>query len=78
MSKATAQVRVAESYNALAAPAARFGLINADEANLDRYVTQKALDGLFKLIADEERAIRENPVSAATSIAKKLFEAIAR
>jgi hypothetical protein len=41
-------------------------------------VTRKALDGLFVMIAEEERAIRQNPVAAAGSLAKKVFGALGR
>lgn len=76
--QATAKVQLARSYDDFAGKAASFGLIKPEDANLDRYVTQKALDGLFVMIAEEEKAIRQNPVGAATSIAKKVFEMIGR
>ena len=76
--KATAGVQLAETYNAFAGQAATFGLLKPEDANLDRYVTQKALDGLYFMIAEEEKAIRQNPVGAATSIAKKVFGALGR
>ena len=41
--------------------------------NLDQYITQKALDGLFSLIAQEELKIRENPAARASEILKKVF-----
>jgi hypothetical protein len=41
-------------------------------------VTEKALDGLFKMVAEEEKAIRKNPVGAAGSLAKKVFGALGR
>ena len=47
-----------------------------EDANLDNYVTQKALDGLFFMVAEEEKRIRKDPVRAGTDIAKKVFGAI--
>ncbi len=41
--------------------------------NLDDYATQKAIDGLFILIAREEKNIRENPVARTTDLLKKVF-----
>jgi uncharacterized protein DUF4197 len=76
--RATAKVRLAETYNRLAGKAAAFGLLDKKDADLDLYVTQKTLDGLFLVIADEEKLIREHPTEAAKSIAKKVFEAIGR
>jgi len=74
--KATAKVGLAEKYNQIAAKGAQFGLIKEKDANIDRYVTQKALDGLYQMIAEEERAIRHDPLGAAGSLAKKVFGAI--
>ncbi len=45
---------------------------NTDE-NLDDYVTQKAIDGLFKMIATKEGEIRENPIAQTTSLLKQVF-----
>lgn len=69
----TAKVQLAEQYNALAGQAAQFGLVDAKSANLDAYVTQKSLDGLFTIMAEQERAIRKDPVGAATGMASKVF-----
>lgn len=44
-----------------------------DATDIDGYVTQKALDGLFLLIADEEKEIRKNPLARTTSILQKIF-----
>jgi hypothetical protein len=69
----TAKVQLAEQYNALAGHAAQFGLIHAEDASIDSYVTRRALDGLYLVMAEQERAIRKDPVRATTSIAKKVF-----
>ena len=74
--KAITKVKLAEQYNKFAGSAARFGLIGKEDANLDGYVTNKALDGLYKMIAEEEKAIRKDPVSAAGSLAQKVFGAL--
>jgi hypothetical protein len=71
--QAIAKVKLAEQYNKFAGSAARFGLISKEDSSLDGYVTNKALDGLFMMMAEEEKAIRENPVSAAGSLAQKVF-----
>ena len=42
-------------------------------ANLTRYATGKAVDGLFTLIAWEEANIRQNPVARTTELLKKVF-----
>ena len=71
--KMTAKVQLAEQYNHLAGQAASLGLVKQEDANIDNYVTRKALDGLYLVIAEQERAIRKDPVGAATGMAKKVF-----
>ena len=73
--QATDKVGVAQQYNAFAGQAKSLGLIK-DDANIENYVTEKALDGLFERIAKEEQSIRQNPAQAATSLAKKVFSAL--
>ena len=74
--KATSRVELAEKYNEYADTAAAFGLVKKEDANLDDYVTQKALDGLFFMVAEEEKAIRKDPVGTASAILRKVFGAI--
>ncbi len=45
-----------------------------DALDLDKYATDKALDGLFELLAREEKSIRENPVARSTDLLKKVFQ----
>ena len=74
--QATDQVGLAKQYNAFASQAASLGAVDAKSANIENYVTEKALDGLFEMIAKQEATIRENPAAAATSLAKKVFGAL--
>lgn len=74
--QATDQVGLAQQYNAFAGAAANFGVVDARSANLEGYVTEQALDGLFEVIAEQEASIRQNPAGAATSLAKKVFGAL--
>ncbi len=76
--QATAKVQLAEMYNNYAGKAASFGLLNAEDANLDQYITQRALDGLFIMIAEEEKSIRANPMGSAVNIVKRVFGAIGK
>jgi len=46
---------------------------SSSDESLDDYVTNKAIDGLFKMISEKEASIRENPVEQTTSILKKVF-----
>lgn len=73
---ATAKLQVAALYDRYAGQAAQFGLLKAEDANLNDYVTQKALAGLFLVMADEERAIRKDPLGQASSLVRKVFGAL--
>jgi len=72
---ATAKLKLASQYDQVAGKAAQFGLISSADADLDDYVTARALDGLFSRIADEERAIRKDPLGQANSLIRKVFGA---
>jgi len=74
--KATAKVGLAEKYNAIAGKGAQLGLIDSSQATIEQYVTKKSLDGLYTIIADEEKALRQDPVGAASSIVQKVFGAL--
>ena len=75
VTQATSQVGVATLYNNYAGKAAKFGLIGSQEANLDDYVTNQALEGLYKMIAAEEKAIREDPLGQTSKILQRVFGA---
>ena len=72
----TAKLKLASQYDQVAGRAVQFGLMDAKDANLDDYVTSRALDGLFSRIADEERAIRKNPLGQASALVKRVFSAL--
>lgn len=70
------KVQVAKKYDQLAGKASTYGLVREEDAQLENYVTKKALDGLYLMIAEEEKAIRKNPLGAAGSLAQKVFGAL--
>lgn len=69
----TAKVDLAERFNAVAGKAASMGLVKGDDANIERYVTGKTLDGLYFMIGEEERKIRSDPVGTGSAILAKVF-----
>lgn len=75
VARATAKLKLAGLYNRYAGKAAEFGLVRSEDADLDGYVTEKALDGLFSVIADEEKAIRQDPVGQASKLLQRVFSA---
>lgn len=74
--KATARLQLAQKYDQFAGKASRFGLVDQNQANIEQYVTQKALDGLYLMMAQEEKAIRADPVGQGSKLLSKVFGAI--
>ncbi len=72
----TDRLALSGQYNKLASRAAGAGLLKGEDAQIEHYVTRKALDGLYLMIAEEERAIRKNPLGAAGNLAKRVFGAL--
>jgi len=74
--KETGKLQLAEQYNQFAGKAASAGLVDKKDADIDSYVTQKAMDGLFLMIAEEEKKLRANPLGAGSDLLKKVFGAL--
>lgn len=72
----TEKVALADKYNAVAGKASGFGLVKKEDANVQQYVTGKALDGLYFMIGEEEKKIRKDPVGTGSAILKKVFGAL--
>ena len=78
VSKATSSTGVTSSYKSMMGKAGGISsLLGTDSVDLDSYVTQKAMDGLFLMIAEQEKLIRENPLQRSTDILQKVFGAVA-
>ena len=77
VAEATASAGVTSAYkNMLGSAGGMTSLLPADATDLDAYVTDKALDGLFLMVAQEERRIRENPLARSTDLLKKVFGSV--
>ena len=74
--KTTDRLGLAQKYDQLAGQGAKLGLIKGDAGNIEQYVTDKALDGLYLMIGEEEHAIRQNPAAAGSAIVAKVFGAL--
>jgi len=74
--KTTAQVNLAEKYNQVAGKAADMGLLKGEAVTIERYVTGKALDGLYFMIGEEEKKIRQDAVCTGMALLKKVFVAL--
>ena len=74
--QATENVALAEQYNKFAEMGSRYGLVDKDQASLEQYVTQKTLDGVYLMMAEEEKAIRQDPMGQTSNLLKKVFGAV--
>lgn len=73
VTEATEKVSLADKYNAVAGKASGLGLVKKEDANVQSYVTRKALDGLYWMIGEEEKKIRRDPVGTGSEILSKVF-----
>jgi hypothetical protein len=77
VTRATETAGVTASYKRMLSSAGGLtSLLSSDATDLDGYVTQKTLDGLFLMVAAEEKQIRENPVARSTELLKKVFGSV--
>ena len=76
VTKATEKVGLAAKYNQVAGKAAGMGLVKKEDANIQQYVTGKTLDGLYFMIGEEEKKIRQDPVGTGSAVLKKVFGAL--
>jgi len=73
VTRETKKVDLADRFNAVAGMAQGLGLVKADDANIERYVTNKALDGLYFMIGEEEKKIRSDPVGTGSALLARVF-----
>lgn len=76
VSKALEKLSITRQYNDLAGKASKLGLVQGDMVTVQDHVTQKALDGLYFVIGEEERRIRKDPVGTGSALLKKVFGAL--
>ncbi len=75
--KFTTETGVTDKYKGMVGKLGAFsGILGKDATDLDGYVTQKALDGLFFMVAEEEKKIRKDPIGRTTDLLKKVFGSI--
>lgn len=73
--KITDRSNLSATYNGAMAQASKMGL-GSEQATVEGYVTQKALEGLYTIIAEEEKAIRKDPIGTGSKIIGKVFGAL--
>lgn len=70
-----AKVSATKYYKDLVDRYNKIPLVQKVNPNLDEYATGKAIDGLFVMVAKEEKNIRDNPAARTTDLLKKVFNA---
>lgn len=74
VAKTTAEAGVTQRYKQLSDKAGEMGaLLGSGDVDLDAYVTDRAIDGLFHYVAAQEKAIRSNPLGQASSLLQRVF-----
>ena len=73
---ATRKAKLGEAYDRVAQKGVALGILKPEDASLKSYVTQKTLDGLYLMMAEEERAIRKDPLGQGSELLKKVFGAL--
>jgi len=74
ISSSVNEVGATRYYKELTSKFALLPFVKAETLNLDDYVTNKALDGLFYMIAEEEKKIRADPTARVTELLEKVFK----
>jgi hypothetical protein len=67
------QVGTVQKYNDVVTGVEQIPFVKKESLDIGNYVTNKALDGLFLIVADEERQIRKNPAARVTDLLKDVF-----
>ncbi|MES2324815.1 MAG: DUF4197 domain-containing protein [Pseudomonadota bacterium] len=74
--KVTDRSRLSAKYNSAMGKVSAFTAVDPSQATVESYVTQRAVDGLFTMIAEEESAIRRDPIGTGSKILGKVFGAL--
>ncbi len=71
--RAIDKVQVTKYWHPIITRYNQIPLVERQNPNLEQYVTDRAINGLFKLVAQEERKIRKNPAARVTDLLKRVF-----
>ncbi len=74
ISKSLEKVDATRYWNEMISEYNKIPLVKDVNPDLVDYVNRRALDGVFKMVADEEKSIRENPLERTTALMKKVFD----
>ena len=71
--KVTDQAGLSAQYNTAMGQVSKFGVVPQEQSTVESYVSQRALDGLYYMIGEEEKAIRRDPLGSGSKIIGKVF-----
>ena len=74
--KVTDQAGLSAQYNTAMGQASKLGVVPQQQSTVEAYVSQRALDGLYYMIGEEEKAIRRDPLGSGSKIIGKVFGAL--
>ncbi len=69
----TDKARLSEQYNSVMGPASKYGVVPVQQATVESYVTDRAIEGLFLMIGEEEKAIRKDPAGTGSKVIARVF-----
>jgi len=67
------KVELTKVWNPLIKNYNRIPFVDKKDPDLENYITEQAIEGLFKLVAIEEKKIREDPLARVSDLLKKVF-----
>jgi hypothetical protein len=72
----TDKAGLSKKYNSVMKQAKSYGIASDQEATVEGFVTKRTTDGLYVMIAEEEKAIRQDPIGTGSKIIGKVFSAL--
>ncbi len=71
--KTMSENNVTQQYESLTGELKSIPFVKSEDLDINKYVVTKALDGLFYMLAEEEKKIRKNPAARTTELLKEVF-----
>ena len=73
VSESMNEVGVTRSYKNMMAKYSAIPFVKSEALDLDRYVTEESLNGLFYMVGQQEKMIRTDPAARTTELLQKVF-----
>lgn len=76
VTRVTSQIGLAQRYNGLVDQVASLGVLRSQPERVEQHVTASALNGLYGVIGEQERQLRQNPLEAGSAILRRVLGAL--